>query len=157
MNDYRFGNKIYELRKKKNLTQEDLAILLDISDKAVYKWENGTSKPTIENLKKLSDIFDISLDDLIEDEDKKSKQKITKIVLTGGPGSGKTTVLNKIKQDILEIEAKIEVNIDYPEYDDLENMTKNNILPTLNLISKKFKKIISESKNSKICSASKRK
>ena len=53
MNDYRFGNKIYELRKKKHLTQEDLAILLDISDKAVSKWENGTSKPTIENLKKL--------------------------------------------------------------------------------------------------------
>ena len=62
MNDYKFGNKIYELRKKKHLTQEDLAILLDISDKAVSKWENGTSKPTIENLKKLSNIFDISLD-----------------------------------------------------------------------------------------------
>ena len=62
MRDYKFGDKLYELRKKKNLTQEDLALLLDISDKAVSKWENGTSKPTIENLSKLSKIFDVSLD-----------------------------------------------------------------------------------------------
>ena len=61
-----------------------------------------------------------------------------------------TDLLNKIKQDILEIEAKIEVNIDYPEYDDIENMTKTNILPVLKAISQKFNKIITESKNSKI-------
>ena len=61
-----------------------------------------------------------------------------------------TDLLNKIKQDILEIEAKIEVNIDYPEYDDIENMTKTNILPVLKSISQKFNKIITESKNSKI-------
>ena len=107
MNDYRFGNKIYELRKKKHLTQEDLAILLDISDKAVSKWENGTSKPTIENLKKLSDIFDVSLDDLIEDEDKKNKQKITKIVLTGGPCAGKTTAMNWIQNNFVKQGYKV--------------------------------------------------
>ena len=107
MNDYRFGNKIYELRKKKHLTQEDLAILLDISDKAVSKWENGTSKPTIENLKKLSDIFDVSLDDLIEDDDKKNKQKITKIVLTGGPCAGKTTAMNWIQNNFVKQGYKV--------------------------------------------------
>lgn len=97
MNEYTLGNKIYELRKKKNLTQEDLAILLDISDKAISKWENGTSKPTIENLSKLSKILDISLDELITLEEKKNKQKITKIVLTGGPCAGKTTAMNWIQ------------------------------------------------------------
>ena len=97
MNEYTLGNKIYELRKKKNLTQEDLAILLDISDKAVSKWENGTSKPTIENLSKLSKILDISLDELITLEEKKNNQKITKIVLTGGPCAGKTTAMNWIQ------------------------------------------------------------
>ena len=45
MKDYKLGNKLYELRKEKNLTQEDLALLLDISDKSVSKWENGSSKP----------------------------------------------------------------------------------------------------------------
>ena len=75
MRDYKLGNKIYELRKKKNLTQEDLALLLDISDKSVSKWENGSSKPTIENLKKLSNIFEITLDELIEIEEKADNQK----------------------------------------------------------------------------------
>ena len=97
MRDYKFGDKLYELRKKKNLTQEDLALLLDISDKAISKWENGTSKPTIENLSKLSKIFDVSLDELIVLEEKKEKQKITKIVLTGGPCAGKTTAMNWIQ------------------------------------------------------------
>ena len=97
MRDYKFGDKLYELRKKKNLTQEDLALLLDISDKAVSKWENGTSKPTIENLSKLSKIFDVSLDELIILEEDKKKQKITKIVLTGGPCAGKTTAMNWIQ------------------------------------------------------------
>ena len=97
MRDYKFGDKLYELRKKKNLTQEDLALLLDISDKAVSKWENGTSKPTIENLSRLSKIFDVSLDELITFDEKETKQKITKIVLTGGPCAGKTTAMNWIQ------------------------------------------------------------
>ena len=95
MKDYRLGNKLYELRKKKNLTQEDLALLLDVSDKAVSKWENGTARPTIVNLKKISKIFGISLDELIsldeEIEEVEDQQKITKIVLTGGPCGGKST------------------------------------------------------------------
>ena len=52
MRDYDSGNKLYELRKKHKLTQEDLAYKLKISDKAISKWENGTSKPSISNLKK---------------------------------------------------------------------------------------------------------
>ncbi len=97
MRDYKLGDKLYELRKNKNLTQEDLALLLDVSDKAVSKWENGTSHPTIINLKKISEIFDISLDELITLEEDKPKQKITKIVLTGGPCAGKTTAMNWIQ------------------------------------------------------------
>ena len=97
MKDYNLGEKIYELRKKKNLTQEDLALLLDISDKSISKWETGTAYPSIDNLKKLSHILDISLDELLKDEKKKEHQKITKIVLTGGPCAGKTTAKNWIQ------------------------------------------------------------
>ena len=107
MDEYGLADKIYELRKKKNLTQEDLAILLDISDKSVSKWENGTSKPTIENLKKISEIFDISLDDLIETKEEKKKQKITKIVLTGGPCAGKTTAMNWIQNNFVKQGYKV--------------------------------------------------
>ena len=108
MKDYTLGNKISELRKKKNLTQEDLAILLDISDKSVSKWENGTSKPTIDNLKKLSSIFDISLDELLELNKKVKKKKIIKkIVLTGGPCAGKTTAMNWIQNNFLKQGYKV--------------------------------------------------
>ena len=73
-------------------------------------------------------------------------RKISMNSLTGSL----TNLLRNIKQEMLEIEAKIEVNIDYPEYDDLEDMTKNNIIPALKSITKNFNTIISESKNSKI-------
>lgn len=99
MSDISLGNKIYELRKKKNLTQEDLAILLDISDKSVSKWENGSSNPTIDNLKKLSTILDVSLDELVDIKEKHAEKKIVKIVLTGGPCAGKTTAMNWIQNN----------------------------------------------------------
>ena len=47
MNDYSFGNYIYSLRKAANLSQSQVARLLGVSDKAVSKWENGKSKPTV--------------------------------------------------------------------------------------------------------------
>ena len=65
MRDYDSGNKLYELRKKHNLTQEELAYKLKISDKAISKWENGSSKPSISNLKKLSEIYDMSIDKIL--------------------------------------------------------------------------------------------
>lgn len=108
MRDYNLGNRIYELRKKKNLTQEDLALLLDISDKSISKWENGASRPTIENLKKLATILDISLDELLEyDKNSKENKKIVRIVLTGGPCAGKTTAMNWIQNNFQKQGYKI--------------------------------------------------
>ncbi len=108
MKDYKLGNKIYELRVDKNLTQEDLGIMLNISDKAISKWENGTSKPSIDNLKKLSAILDVSLDDLLEfDSEPKSEKKIVKIVLTGGPCAGKTTAMNWIQNNFQKFGYKV--------------------------------------------------
>ena len=108
MRDYKLGNKIYELRIDKNLTQEDLGLMLNISDKAISKWENGTSKPSIENLQKLSKILDVSLDDLLEfDSEPKSDKKIIKIVLTGGPCAGKTTAMNWILNNFQKFGYKV--------------------------------------------------
>ena len=102
MNDYGFGNLICNLRKKHNLTQSELALKLDVSNKAVSKWENGKSKPTIDTLKKLCKVFDVSIQDLLDfDEDKKNVE-ITKIVLTGGPCAGKTTAMSKIQSVFTE-------------------------------------------------------
>lgn len=100
MRDYDSGNKLYELRKKHNLTQEELAYKLKISDKAISKWENGSSKPSISNLKKLSEIYDMSIDKiLLKEKEPKKTQIIKKIVITGGSDAGKTTAMNWIQNN----------------------------------------------------------
>ena len=55
-------DKIQQLRKNKNLSQERIAEKLNISRQAVAKWENGETTPDISNLVQISDLFNISLD-----------------------------------------------------------------------------------------------
>lgn len=96
MENIDFGNYLYRLRKDSNLTQRYVAYQLDVSDKAVSKWEMGKSKPDLEKLKKLSVLYSVSLDELLDIQEKKREFKINKIVLTGGPCAGKTTALTWI-------------------------------------------------------------
>ena len=65
MRDYRFGNFLHELRSRRGLTQYQLGALVGVSDKAVSKWENGSSKPQSNILYKLSEILGISVDELL--------------------------------------------------------------------------------------------
>lgn len=58
------GQKIYELRTAKNLSQGDLADLLDVSRQSVSKWENDSAVPELDKLIKLCNVFDITLDEL---------------------------------------------------------------------------------------------
>lgn len=97
MNDYNFGNLLYELRIKANLTQKQLAIKLGITNKAVSKWENGKAKPTTDILKKLSILFNISIESLLQIRENKNNKNIIKIVITGGPCAGKTTAMSWIQ------------------------------------------------------------
>lgn len=60
-----FNNKLYELRKKKGLSQEELANRLNVSRQTVSKWELGDSTPDMEKLIAMSDLFEVSLDELI--------------------------------------------------------------------------------------------
>ena len=60
-----FHEKLQELRKRKGLTQEELAELLFVSRTAVSKWESGRGFPNIESLKAISAYFGISLDELL--------------------------------------------------------------------------------------------
>ena len=63
-----FNEKIKEQRIKKGWSQEQLATQVHVSRQAVTKWENGDGYPDIENLKILSDLFDISIDELVKDD-----------------------------------------------------------------------------------------
>ncbi|MBO5059715.1 MAG: helix-turn-helix domain-containing protein [Clostridia bacterium] len=70
MNTLSLGNTIAKLRKKNNLTQWQLAEKLNVSDKAVSKWENGGGYPEISMLPLLSEVFGVSIDYLFKGETK---------------------------------------------------------------------------------------
>ena len=66
------GNKIKQLREEKNITQANLAKLLDVSPSTVGMWEQNRRTPDIEILKKLSDILHVSVDYLLGKTDMKN-------------------------------------------------------------------------------------
>lgn len=64
------GQKIKELRKRNKLTQKELSEKIDVKQPHLNRWENGARNPSIDTLKKIAKIFDISLDLLVfEDSD----------------------------------------------------------------------------------------
>ena len=64
-----FGEKLKKLRTDNQLTQEELAEKLFVTRTAISKWETGKGYPSIDSLKALSNLFGISIDDLIADDD----------------------------------------------------------------------------------------
>lgn len=68
MNQEKIGKFILKLRKEKNLTQQELANKLGVTDKAISKWENGRGMPDLSLLKPLCDVFGISINDLLSGE-----------------------------------------------------------------------------------------
>lgn len=72
MNQEKIGKFIKELRKEKNMTQQDLASKLNVTDRAVGNWENGRRLPDYLILKDLCDTFGITINELLTGE------KITK-------------------------------------------------------------------------------
>lgn len=60
------GERIYKLRTEKNLSQGDLAERLEVSRQSVSKWENNNAVPDLEKIIKLSEIFEVTLDDLVK-------------------------------------------------------------------------------------------
>ena len=64
----KFGERIKEQRKIKNMTQEDVAKHLHVSRKTISSWENENSYPDIKSLVKISDLYQISLDSLLNED-----------------------------------------------------------------------------------------
>ena len=62
------GEKIKALRKSKHLTQVELSKKLGTTQPVLQKWETGIKNPSLKTLKKLSKIFDVSLDTLAFEE-----------------------------------------------------------------------------------------
>jgi transcriptional regulator with XRE-family HTH domain len=74
--DMEFGNKLKKLRMDEGMSQEELSRELSVSRQAVYKWESNRGYPDIDNLIRISDIFNVTIDELIRN-DKDMKDKIS--------------------------------------------------------------------------------
>lgn len=62
------GERLYQLRKARNLSQGEVADSLGVSRQSVSKWENNTSAPELDKLVKLGELFGLTLDELVKGE-----------------------------------------------------------------------------------------
>lgn len=75
MEQEKVGKFIKEIRKRNNFTQKQFADKLGVTFQAVSKWENGKNIPDISLLKEISKMFDVNIDDILEGETTKRKNK----------------------------------------------------------------------------------
>ena len=65
-----FKDNLISLRKMKGLSQEELAGMINVSRQTLSKYETGESLPDVEKCKQIADVFEVSLDDLVNYESK---------------------------------------------------------------------------------------
>ena len=64
-----FNEKLQQLRKRKGMTQEELAEVLYVSRTAVSKWESGRGYPNIDSLKAIATFFHVTIDELLSGDE----------------------------------------------------------------------------------------
>jgi len=80
MSNKTFGEMISSLRRKKNMTQNDLADKMNVTDKAVSKWERNLSCPDINSIPKLAEILGVSVEKLLNAQTKQENSKVEDII-----------------------------------------------------------------------------
>ena len=70
------GIKIKKYRELNKMTQKDVAEILEVEPGTISKYENGTIEPNIESLKRLAEIFNVTVDELVKDEEEFDVTKI---------------------------------------------------------------------------------
>ena len=74
------ADNIYKFRTEQNMSQLDLAEALEVSRQSVSKWETGTAVPELDKLVKMSKLFEISLDELVNGEAQPEKAEPSPII-----------------------------------------------------------------------------
>ena len=77
MDQEKIGNFIANKRKEKNMTQQELADKLGVTDRAIGNWENGRRMPDISIMKELCDVLDITINELIEGKELSQSEEQT--------------------------------------------------------------------------------
>ena len=80
MSNKTFGEMISSLRREKNMTQNDLADKMNVTDKAVSKWERNLSCPDINSIPKLAEILGVSVEKLLNAQTKQENSKVEDII-----------------------------------------------------------------------------
>ena len=75
MDQIKIGTFLKLLRKEKNLTQEQLAEQLGVSNRTVSRWENGSNMPDISSLSEIAEFYDVSIPELIYGERKSENMR----------------------------------------------------------------------------------
>lgn len=88
------SDRLLELRKKKNLSQEDVADILGVSRQTISKWETGLSTPEFDKIEPLTKLFEVSVDELVTgNKNENEKEKEIKEEVTINRHSTKSVVL----------------------------------------------------------------
>lgn len=104
MSNKNLGEMISSLRKEKNMTQNDLAEKMNVTDKAVSKWERNLSCPDVNSIPKLAEVLGVSVEELLNAQTKQENSKeddIINIALIGvGLAMGICIVVTSILKQI---------------------------------------------------------
>lgn len=92
MAEISFGKMLAKLRKERNLTQQELADILNVSNKTISKWETNTTAPDIDSLKRLSQVLNVPVDVLLGNSNITTTPKISK----SKPSKKKTILLSAL-------------------------------------------------------------
>ena len=111
MDNQKIGTFIKELRKEKNLTQKDLAGKLNITDRAISKWERGINCPDIFLLDDLSQILDVSVIEILKGRRLSKEEIINNKELVETMSFANKTLKEKLKKVIDTVTISIVVFI----------------------------------------------
>ena len=103
MNNIKFGMNIARLRKEKGLTQKELAVKLNVTDKAVSRWERGVGFPDISSLCPLAEALGVTVAKLLDAEEEDDEGKEQAFLQVSGYLAEKEYKLSRLKLKIASI------------------------------------------------------
>lgn len=131
--DMNTANRLYELRKAKGYSQDELADLIGVSRQAVSKWERGESSPDTDNLIALAKLYGVSIDELLDYQPQNNTQADNQNE-NNDTNAQKSNVYVRINSDGIEIHAPnskdshvFDEDFDEDENYDDEDDDENNI------------------------------
>ncbi len=111
------GEKIYKLRSDKGISQETMALDLNVSRQAVSKWETDQSLPDLDKIKLLSDYFKVSIDYLVKDIEIEKVNQTIETIHISEEETNKKYDANKIKRIVrIMLKTAISLTIMYLVY-----------------------------------------